>query len=218
MTNEDNASPVTPEVDAALEDELFLEDDDEVTPSGSGPALDPEPSPLQALQQAHDAVVAERDELREQLLRRAADAENTRRRFQKERDELQKMAAKNVLRDMVGVLDDIDRAVQAAQGTQQEGALQSLLQGVQMVQRKFVQTLERHGVRPVDSMGQRFDPNLHEAISMQEDPSVPRNTVVQEFQRAYLLHDQLLRAAMVVVSEGGPTAEEGPGSAEEADA
>jgi molecular chaperone GrpE len=196
----ETSEPTTPET-GAVEEVLFAdEDDDNLTSTTT--AEDPIVSELQR-------VTAERNELKDQILRRAADMENMRRRHQREKDDFQKLAAEKVLRDMVSLMDDLDRAMEAGHlaAEQQQGSsdsLTGLLQGVGMVQRKFAQTLERHGVSAVTALGQVFDPHLHEAIQQKEDPSVPRNTVIQEFQKAYRLGDRLLRPAMVVVAVGGP--------------
>jgi len=106
------------------------------------------------------------------------------------------------------LLDDLDRALEHVSGVDQTGMPTGLLTGIQMVHRRFLQTMEKHGVKVIESVGQPFDPHLHEAISQREDATVSRNTVVQEFQKAYMLNDRLLRPAMVVVSTGGPSTDE----------
>jgi len=191
-------------LDAAVEtedvEELFLEVDDDGEVSESADEVDAASETIAALE-------AERDELKERLLRKAADLENARRRHQTERENLQKYAAENVLKDMVTVLDDLDRALDhLSKSAQDDERAATILEGVSMVQRKFVQTLERRQVKGFSSAGQPFDPNLHEAIQQVPDPSVPNNTIVQEFQRGYMLADRLLRPALVVVAQGGPAA------------
>jgi molecular chaperone GrpE len=197
-----NVEPSVSEID----DILFADEDDEsVVPADE--VQKPGDEELARLTAEVARLEAERDDARDQLLRKAADMENMRRRHTRERDEFQKSAAERVLRDMVSVLDDLDRALEASEATAMASgadALNSLLQGVGMVQRKFTQTLDRHGVRAVAALGQQFDPHLHEAIQQREDTSVPNNSVVQEFQKAYMLADRLLRPAMVVVAKGGP--------------
>lgn len=183
-------------------DELFLEIDDEGEVSVPDDADAPDPAAEQIA-----ALEAERDDLKERLLRKAADLENARRRHQTERENLQKYAAESVLKDMVSVLDDLDRALDhLSKNAEGDERAATILEGVSMVQRKFVQTLERRQVTGFDAAGQPFDPNLHEAIQQVQDVSVPHNTIVQEFQRGYRLADRLLRPALVVVAQGGPAA------------
>ena len=164
------------------------------------------------LQAEVEAAQAQSKDAHERLLRKAADYENAKRRHQKERDDLTKFAAESVLKEIVPVVDDLERAIEHGQNTEDK----SFLEGVEMVRRKFVQALERRGVKAVDAVGHPFDPQYHEAIQQVEDPSVPNNTVVTAFQTGYLLHDRLLRPALVVVAQGGPTRV--PEPAEAADA
>jgi molecular chaperone GrpE len=179
-----------PETTDALEDEeLFLPDD--------------EPSTIDANEEKLRAVEQERDEMRDRYLRKAADFENARRRYHKEKDDLQKYAAEKVLREMVSVLDDLERASAAARTGAESGEAAGLVEGVDMVLRKFTSTLERFGVTGYVSEGQPFDPNLHEAIQRIDDATVPHNMVVREFQRGYRIADRLLRPAMVIVAQGG---------------
>jgi molecular chaperone GrpE len=205
------------------DDDIFLEDDeldgDETDEDGDGDgdeggtvgdvgtsATDALRDTLRALgeqlAQAQEEVAA----ANERTLRKAADLENARRRHQREKDDLVKYAAESVLKDVVPVLDDLQRAVQHL-GTV-AGVETSLVQGLEMVVRKFEQTLQRRGVVIVESVGKPFDPQVHEAIQQVHDESVPHNTVVQEFQRGCLLHDRLLRPALVVVAQGGPARDE----------
>lgn len=147
-----------------------------------------------------EAAKADARETHERLLRKAADFENAKRRHQKEKDDLTRYAAESVLKDIVPVLDDLERALEHGKDSEDR----SLLDGVDMVRRKFVQALERRGVTSIDAVGQAFDPQYHEAIQQVEDASVPHNTVAQAFQKGYLLHDRLIRPALVVVAQGGP--------------
>lgn len=165
------------------------------------------------LAEAREAVAANH----ERLVRKAADLENARRRHQREKDDLTKYASESVLKDMVPVLDDLRRALEHwGNGDQSDGA--TLVEGLEMVARKFEQMLARRGVTAVDAKGQPFDPQYHEAIQQVDDDSVPHNTVVQEFQRGYVIHNRLLRPALVVVAQGGPIAEASGDESEAEDA
>lgn len=200
------------EVDASDDelDALFLAPEDE----GSEPvAVDEETGevvlelPADASQELQQQLAALRDELaqtKERLVRKAADLENARKRHAREREEQRKFAAESLLREMVPVLDDLQRAMAHAQDSA-ENASGALMDGVEMVERKFRQTLERLGCVGFESVGERFDPNRHEALQQVEDATVPSNTILREFQKGYLLHERLLRPALVVVSTGGGT-------------
>ncbi|TVR02544.1 MAG: nucleotide exchange factor GrpE [Deltaproteobacteria bacterium] len=152
------------------------------------------------LRLALEAAKAEAAEARERLLRKAADLENARKRHARDREETLKYGAEGVLREVVTALDDLERALVHAKGAGQDGAL---VEGVDMVVRKFQQAISRVGCVGFESVGHPFDPNRHDAIQQVEDASVPNNTVVREFQRGYFLHERLLRPAMVVVARGG---------------
>lgn len=167
------------------------------------------PDELAELRAQVEALEAEKKTLHDRLLRTAADLENSRRRHQKERDDLRRFGGESVLKGIVVIVDDLERALEhvRSQSSGDDTGTTSILEGIEMVFRKFLQTLERMGVTPVDAKGSVFDPHHHEAIQQVSDPSVPNNTVVQVFQKGYMLHDRLLRPALVVVAQGGPPAE-----------
>lgn len=163
--------------------------------------------PTAALKDTIAQLTTERDQFRDLAQRKAADFDNARRRFQKEKDDLQKYAAERVLRDMLPLLDNLQRALEAAGATGEgDDSLASFVRGVQMVRDSQIQALSRHGVEGFDSVGTAFDPNLHEAVQLVPDESVPHGTVIREFQRGYRLAERLLRPAMVVVAQGGAMA------------
>ncbi len=186
-----------------IEDDLFLDPDEDAAGTDGASAADP----LAEMQAKVEALEAEKRELNDRFLRKAADVENQRRRHLKEKEELQLRAGEAVLREIVGVLDDLERAVDHASAFVRTASVGDefapVSQGLEMVTRKFLGALERNGVTPVSAQGQRFDPTIHEAIQQVEDPDVPSGTVVREFQKAYLLHGRLLRPALVVVAQGG---------------
>lgn len=169
----------------------------------------PDPDEVVALREALAAAQQEAEDLRGRLLRKAADLDNARKRHVREREELQRYGSESALREVVSVLDDLERALGHARESGEGGALAD---GVEMVVRKFQQVLERVGCRGFVSEGEPFDPNRHDALQQIEDASVPTGTVAREFQRGYFLHDRLLRPAMVVVARGGPPREEAEAS------
>lgn len=150
------------------------------------------------------AQVGERDaqeklrEERDRLLRLAAELENFKKRAQREREEIQKFGIEGVLKDLLPVLDDLDRALAAAP------AGDPMVEGVQLVRAGFEQALARHGVKGFSAMGQPFDPNLHEALLQVPTADAAPGTVVLEHARGFTLHERLLRPAMVGVAIAPP--------------
>ena len=166
----------------------------------------PEDDPAALLEQAR----AKEKDAHERMLRAMADLENYRRRSRKEIEDGKVEAQSRVLREMLPVVDNLERALEAA--PEGDGGM---VEGVQLVLRQFAQALERCGVKPVDASGKAFDPNLHEAVSQIESDQPP-GTVVEVLQRGYLIGERLLRPAMVVVARA-PAAKqpEGGGEAED---
>lgn len=149
------------------------------------------------------ALTAEVADLRDRLLRAVAETENLRRRTDRERDDLRKYAIADFARDLLGVADNMRRALDSVAADARDGnpELAGLLEGVELTERELQNTLEKHGVKPVDPIGEKLDPNLHQAMTQIEDDSAPPGTVVQVMQIGYTIHDRLLRAAMVVVAK-----------------
>jgi molecular chaperone GrpE len=179
------------------------------------------------LREETERLRGELDELRreagaaqERLLRLSADFDNFRRRNLREREEAHRYGHENLVKDLLGTVDNLERAVEHAR--RGGGDFESMLHGVELVQRELQGALAKHGVTRIEASGEPFDPSVHEAMAQQEDGSVPANTVVQVYQPGYRLWDRLLRPARVVVSklpEGGGASETGikrsGGSAEE---
>lgn len=157
---------------------------------------------------ADAARAAELAELKDQLLRALAEVENVRRRGQRERDDASKYAITNFAREIVTVVDNLRRAIEAvpAEARATDENLKNLLTGVELTERTLLAALERFGVKRIDPLGEKFDHNLHQAMMQVDDPTRPAGTVVQVMQSGYVLHDRLLRPAMVAVSKGGPSA------------
>ena len=147
---------------------------------------------------AQEALAKEKDDL---LLRERAELENFKRRMQREKSESLRFASEPLLRDILPVIDNLERAV--AHAKESEGS-QALVEGVELVLRSLLDTIGRHGVSRVKAKGEAFDPNLHEAVVQVENTKVAPNTVLDEHQPGYQLHDRLLRPAMVSVSKVPP--------------
>lgn len=146
----------------------------------------------------------EADEYKDRLLRLAAELENYKKRMERERESLLKYAGENILRELLATVDNLDRALEL--GTSESGdakkQLVALLEGVELTRKGLLAGLEKFGVSPVASVGQAFDPNVQEAMTMEASAEVPANHVVREFVKGYRFKDRLLRAAKVAVSAG----------------
>ncbi len=158
--------------------------------------------------------------LRDQLLRALAESENQRRRGQREREEAVRYAAAPVLRDLLAVADNLQRALESVpeDAASQNGTIKTLLEGVQLTERELQSVFERHGIVKLEPMGERLNPHHHEAMFEVPDPDQPSGTIVQVVQPGYLLHDRLLRPARVAVAKGAPPAGPAGGIDEDAGA
>jgi molecular chaperone GrpE len=139
-------------------------------------------------------------------LRSQAELDNYRKRAQRERQDLLKFGNENILRELLPVIDNLDRAVQHAREV--EGENQGLLEGVEMTLGQFQRVLEKFQVVPFHSLGETFDPARHEAVGQLETGDYPPNAVAQELQKGYLLHERLLRPAMVMIAKAPAAGEE----------
>jgi molecular chaperone GrpE len=171
----------------------------EVTDPSASPAAD---ALLEAKKELDDVIKkaqSETSELKDKWLRAAADLENYKKRSAREKEDVLKFANERLLKDILPVLDDLDRSLQAVPNTLES---QSLSEGVRMVQKKFLSQLEKHGVTTFSSTGQPFDPNQHEAVQQLHSDEVPAGAVAAEARRGFFLNGRLLRPALVVVSLG----------------
>jgi molecular chaperone GrpE len=163
-------------------------------------AVSPEPDQTEQLR-------AENAELRDRYLRLAADMDNLRRRTEREVKDAKSYAVAGFARDMLAVSDNLRRALDAIPAEVRENAdagLSTLIEGVEMTERAMLSALERHGVRKLDPIGQKFDPNFHQAMFEVPNADVPNNTVVQVVQDGFSIGERVLRPAMVGVAKGGP--------------
>jgi molecular chaperone GrpE len=151
---------------------------------------------------------AEVASLKDQLLRAMAESENVRRRAQRDREDSLKYAAAPVIKDLLGVADNLERALQSVPEEQmaENEPTKNLRLGVEMTLRELQSVFERHSIKTINPLGERLDPHLHEAMYEVEDPTKPAGTVVQIIQSGYRLHDRLLRPARVGIAKGGPKA------------
>jgi molecular chaperone GrpE len=152
-------------------------------------------------------LAAAKDEARQahdRWLRERADLENVKKRAIRERQDTVRYGIENLVRDLLPVVDNLERALAAARSGGETG---SLVEGVELVRKAFLDVLQRHGVERVTAVGETFDPSRHEAVAHVADVVHEANQVTQEHQAGYRLHDRLLRPAMVTVSKGNNDAQ-----------
>jgi molecular chaperone GrpE len=155
--------------------------------------------PAERIRQLEESLAAKEAEAAsnwDKYLRERADLENYRRRVQKEKEELQKYGNECVLQEILPVLDNMERALDHAT----EESLSAVIEGVKLTRSMLLSVLKKFGVEPVESKGSPFDPAYHQAMCQVESAEVAPNTVIEEFQKGYMLNDRLLRPAMVSVA------------------
>ena len=196
-----------PGPDEAVENNVAAEAD--ATVEAETPA---EPDPV-------DVLRAENAELRDRYLRLAAEMDNLRRRTERDVKDAKSYSVAGFARDMLAVSDNLRRALDAIPAEAREAGdtgLDTLAEGVEMTERSMLAALERHGVRKLEPLGEKFDPNFHQAMFEVPNPEIPSNTVVQVVQAGYVIGERVLRPAMVGVSKGGPKAPAGEASTAQA--
>ena len=172
-----------------------------------GPAVAPKPS---------TSLDRELAEAKDRLLRTLADMDNMRKRTEREVADARIYGISNFARDILGVADNMHRAMAALDDELRAKAdepTKVLLEGVELTERELMNVLEKHGVKRIEPLGQKFDPNRHQAMYEIEDASVPAGTVIQVMQAGYLIGDRVLRPALVAVAKGGakpPPANDNP--------
>ena len=134
----------------------------------------------------------------DKYIRLAAEFENYKRRAQRDQSDAIRYANESLLKNLLSTLDNLERAIQCGKDA---GASGALLEGVELTHKQFLETVGKLGVRQVSSTGSLFDPNMHQAVAQVESETVEPNTVVEEFQKGYFLHDRILRPAMVTVAK-----------------
>ena len=211
---------------AKKKDEPATSPDDDKVSAGTGEMLEAQAedaltdAPEEAVQMDDPVMVAlfeERDSLKDQLLRALADVENMRRRTERELESARKYAHTGFARDLVGAIDNLSRAIDAAPAANEAPsteALSGLFTGLEMSWTEIQSTMERHGIRRVDPKGEKFDYNLHQAMFEVPSDAHEPGTVVEVVQHGYVLHDRLLRPAMVGVSKAADTEASGSGDSE----
>jgi molecular chaperone GrpE len=197
MSGEPTQDPPAPASEGATPADSGVIPVEVEAPEGGGPGGGGPKSPTAELEEKLAAAEKEKKDNWDRYLRAAADLENTRKRQKRELDDARFETKNKVLKEMLPVVDNLERAIEHAGG---EGEKNPIVEGVQLVLRQFQTAFERLEVTAIEAMGQPFDPNLHEAIS-QQDSDAPPGTIVQVLQRGYRAGDRLLRPALVVVAK-----------------
>lgn len=177
------------------------------TETGASAAENVEPHPSVVIEKLN----AENVEMKDRVLRTLAEMENLRRRTEKEVSDAKTYGVANIARDMIAFADNLRRAIESvpAAAREAEGDLRTLVEGLELTERDFQSRLARYGVKKLEPQGQKFDPNMHEALFEIPDPSVPNGTVMQVVESGYSIGDRCLRPAKVGVARGGPKATAG---------
>ena len=202
------SNPVGPEAEVSPETETAQEPVAETEPAPES-SPEAEPVPETASDSASEEQVAEKTaaegesapepDWKDRYARTLADFDNYRKRMARDREELAQFAAKDILKDLLPTVDNLALALEKAENKEDP-----FVQGVKLAYDGFLKALADHGATPLDSVGEPFDANFHEAIAQLPSPDVAEGTVMNEVKRGWLLHGKLLRAAQVVVSSGAP--------------
>lgn len=183
------------------ENDETLQDDPSTPSEPTGADEDlPREGDLQLdLEEQLAAARAEASENRDRMLRMAAELDNYKKRTARDLDDLKKYATENLIRQLLPVVDNLERAIASTSPDNKNG--RDVIDGVVLTLAEIKKILEKHHVSPIQAVGEPFDPAFHQAMCQEESTDHPPNTVAREFQKGYLIHDRLLRPAMVVVSK-----------------
>lgn len=190
------------EKEPAAEDivELSPEATGETTPEEESQTKDSHkasPSKKELLKQLED-LENEKADLSDRLLRTVAEFDNYRKRVSREKEDLIKFGNEKFALDLLPIMDNFERSLEQARNAQE---IEAVIEGIEMILKQFMTTLEKFHIKPFESIGEPFDPEKHEAMAQQEHDEYDENTVIEEYQKGYLLKERLLRPARVIVSK-----------------
>jgi molecular chaperone GrpE len=155
--------------------------------------------PIKELEAKLEAKDKEAGETYDRLLRASAEFDNYKKRSSREMEEFRKFANQSLIKEMLSVVDNLELAMNSTDG--HKAIDKDLLQGLEMTHKEILRVFDKFNVKPIDAKGQPFDPTFHEAVMQEETDDSPKNTVINELQRGYMIHDRLLRPSMVVVAK-----------------
>jgi molecular chaperone GrpE len=155
--------------------------------------------PLTAMEEKLESLKQENEEIHDRLLRVSAEFENYKKRAAREMNDFRKFANESFAKAMLPVIDNLDRAIESSINDKHTG--RSVVEGVNMTLKEILKVFDQFSLKPFDSLGETFDPGVHQAVMQETSENHPDNTVLKELQKGYMMHDRLLRPAMVVVSK-----------------
>ena len=155
--------------------------------------------PIKELEAKLEAKEKEAGETYDRLLRASAEFDNYKKRSSREMEEFRKFANQSLIKEMLSVVDNLELAMNSTDG--HKAIDKDLLQGLEMTHKEILRVFDKFNVKPIDAKGQPFDPTFHEAVMQEETDDSPKNTVINELQRGYMIHDRVLRPSMVVVAK-----------------
>ncbi len=158
-----------------------------------------ENDPMKELEAKLESKEKEAAETYDRLLRVSAEFDNYKKRSTRELADYRKFANQSLIKEMLSVVDNLELAINSTNG--HEAIDKDLLQGLEMTHREILKVFEKFNVKPIEAKGQPFDPTFHEAVMQEETNDSPKNTVINELQKGYMIHDRLLRPSMVVVAK-----------------
>ena len=160
--------------------------------------LSPEDIAPQTPEERIEKAESEAKEAYDRFLRASAELENYKKRTQKEMAEFRKYANASLVKELLGVVDNLERAIESSNGSNEEGRLS---EGLNLTLKELLKIFKTFHASPIEALGKPFDPSYHQAMMQQETTDQPENIVLDELQKGYMIHDRLLRPAMVVVSK-----------------
>ncbi len=188
-SSEENYPTLTPESNLEESISEFPQTQDAISESSS-----PGPQEQDKEKQAQEELLIYQDK----YIRLAAEFENYKRRAQRDQSDAIRYANESLLKSLLSTVDNLERAIQSGKDAGANGAL---LEGIELTYKQFIETIGKLGVRQISSTGSLFDPTMHQAVAQVESETAKANTVVEEFQKGYFLHDRILRPAMVTVAK-----------------
>ena len=153
---------------------------------------------IAALEEHLEAATRESEENMDKFMRASADLENYKKRTAREMDDLRKYANQSLVKDLLPVLDNLELAIKSSR--ERENGDNNLLDGVELIRKEILKVFEKFNIGQIDALGKAFDPRFHEAVMREETSKYSENTVINELQKGYLMHDRLIRPSMVVVA------------------
>lgn len=211
MTEKENtAKNYNDDQDAELEGSESISEDDQLSPSDAdtgaaeneGPEDNSIDDPIAELESRLEAAEQARQAEQDRYMRLLAEFDNYKKRTAREMSEFRKYATENLIKELIPVVDNLERAISSSEEDTQDKSC--ILEGVEMTRKEILRVLEKYEVKPIDALGMPFDPNFHEAVGQEESETEADNIVVRELLKGYTMHDRLIRPTMVIVSKAKP--------------